>query len=403
MKISVILLATFTSVSACIPQLGVEPVVNIPPADQPPPPPEALPPGAQILYNFNSIAAIPTEVYFGPCTTEETLATIQATFSPVDNVAGVFLQYFYQLDDTVSSDYYTTPMTELGVGDWIGEIDAGLEATSALGTSSGRVYYVITITDTGGNISYSNGQWLDVIYCGTTSAPPPSVPPPTSTVDTDGQPSTAAGPTILYFNYTNPVTEGETIHLEWAIENADCGVTLNGTQVNSSGSQDELVPLGNGGTTWYYILEAYGPPCDNNTYTFAEADVFIDTVQAQILNQYDASLTTSDSVDFDAPTASRDAVLMAHPSNDANARLYFMQKPGTNTLLAGVSSQPSRSDCVAAIDQWSTITVWLDEGFFFCYLTDQGHYGYFYRSGMSFNETSKTWEVSINVTTWENP
>lgn len=404
MKIGVVFLAAFISVSACIPQLGIESVDNIPPADQPPPPPEALPPGAQVLYGFNSITPIPGELYFGPCTTEETLVTIQVNFTPVENVAGVFLQYFYQLDDTVISDYYTTPMTELGAGDWIGEIDAEVEAPNALGTSSGQVYYVITITDIGGNISYSNGQWLNVIYCGTTSAPPPSIPPPTSTGDTTGgQPPTAAGPTILYFNYTNPVTEGETIHLEWAIENADCGVTLNGNQVNATGSQDEAVPLGNGGTTWYYILEAYGPPCDNSTYAFEEADVFIDTVQAEILNQHDASLKTSESVDFDAPTDSGDAVLMAHPSNDANARLYFMQKSGTNTLLAGVSSQPSRSDCVAAIDQWSSITVWLDEGFFFCYLSDQGHYGYFYRSGMSFNETSKTWEVSINITTWENP
>ena len=235
-------------------------------------------------------------------------------------------------------------------------------------------------------------------------APPPDVPTPTFTVDpTSGQPPTGTGPTILYFNYTNPVIEGETIHLEWSIENAECGVYLNGTQVDASASQDDPVPLGNGGTTWYYILEAYGPPCDNSTYAFAEADVFIETVEAQVLNQYAAFLTTSDSIDFDDPSDAGDATLMAHPNNDANARLFFMQKSGTNTLLAGVSSQPSASDCIAAIDQWSSITVWLDEGFFFCFLTDQGHYGYFYRSGMDFNPTSKTWEVNIDITTWENP
>jgi hypothetical protein len=265
------------------------------------------------------------------------------------------------------------------------------------------VYYVITITDTGGNISYSNGQWLDVIYCGAV-VPPPSDPTPTFTVDpTSGQPSTGTGPTIHYFNYTNPVTEGGIIHLEWSIENADCGVTLNGTQVNATGSQDDSVPLGNGGTTWYYILEAYGPPCDNGNYTFAEANVLVETVQAEVINQYNAFLTTSGNIDFDDPSDAGDAVLMAHPSNDANARLYFLQKPGTNTLLAGISSQPSRSDCIAAIDQWATITVWLDEGFFFCFLTDDGHYGNFYRSGMEFNQTSKTWEVSIEITTWKNP
>jgi hypothetical protein len=404
LKISMVFLAAFTAVSACIPQLGVEPVSDIPPADQPPPPPGELPPGAPILYNFNSIVPVPAEMYFGPCTTEETLVTVQVSFSPVEHIAGVFLQYFYQLNDTVSSDYYTIPMAELGVGDWIGEIDAGLEAASALGTSNGRVYYVIAITDTSDNITYSSGQWLDVIYCGAPVAPPPSGPTPTSTVDpTGGLPPAATGPSILYFNYTNPVTEGETIHLEWSIENAECGVTLNGTQVNASGSQDDSVPLGNGGTTWYYILEAYGPPCDNSTYAFAEADVLIETAQAQVLNQYGASLVTNDNIDFDKPSDTGDVVLMAHPNNDANARLYFMQKSGTNTLLAGVSSQPSASDCVAAIDQWSSITVWLDEGFFFCFLTDEGHYGYFYRSGMDFNLTSKTWEVNIDITIWETP
>jgi hypothetical protein len=337
-------------------------------------------------------------VFYGPCTSEETLVTIQTAFSPVENIDGVYLQYYYQWNEVTFSPYFTIRMTELGIGDWIGDIDAGLEAANTLGSSSGQVYFFVVIQDTNGNVVYSPGQWLNVKYCSpAATAPPepePTIPP---TAPTD------PGPTIVFFNYTNPATEGGTIHLEWSIENADCEVTLNGTPVNTSGIQDDEVPLGNGGTSWYYILEAYGPPCDNPIYAFEEADVFIESIEGQILNQHSATLVTLDSIDFENPSDPGDAVLMAHPEDNADGRLYLMQKSGTNTLLAGVSSQPSVADCISAIDQWSSITVWMDEGFFFCFQTDQGHYGYFYRSGMAFSENKNTWEVILEITTWENP
>jgi hypothetical protein len=424
LRISLFFLAVLAVATACDMPFGVQPVDDVPLADQPDPlpseeqpplPPPPLPPlpGEQAPpqdppspYTFNHITPLSTEVYYGPCTTQETLTTIQTAFSPLENIAGVYLHYLYQLNDGVSSSYYTVLMSELGIGDWIGDVDAGLEAASTLGTSNGQVYYVITIQDINGGVTYSPGRWIDVVYCSAAVAPPTSAPDPapTSTVDPgDAQPPSPTGPTILYFNYTNPATEGRTIHLEWSIEGADCGVTLNGTDVNASGSQDDAVPLGNGGTTWFYILEAYGPPCDDSTYAFEEADVLIDVISAQVLTQFEVSLVTDDSVDFDSPSGSGDAVLMVHPNNDADGRLYFLQKSDTNTLLAGVSSQPSRGDCVSAINQWSSITVWLDEGFFFCFQTDQGHYGYFYRSGMAFDANKNTWEVSVSVTTWENP
>jgi hypothetical protein len=241
-------------------------------------------------------------------------------------------------------------------------------------------------------------KWLDVKYCSPAAAAPPA---PEATTPPTVPPE--SGPTILYFNYTNPVTEGSSIHFEWAIENAGCEVTLNGNTVEAFGSQDDEVPLGNGGTSLYYILEAYGPPCDDPTYAFEEADILIESIEGQVLGQYSVTLVTLDSIDFDDSSGAGDAVLMAHPENNADGRPYFIQKSGTNTLFAGVSSQPSFADCVAAIDQWPSITVWADEGYFFCFQTDQGHYGYFYRSGMAFDANKNTWEVTIEVTTWKNP
>jgi hypothetical protein len=416
--IIVFCLILFSLTSACDISFRNEPAGNVPgdgaevspvdqpledqPAQLPPPPPPAAgqPPPQNVAspYTFNHLTPLLAEMFYGPCTSEETLVTIQTAFSPVENIDGVYLQYFYQWNEVTFSPYFTVHMTELGVGDWIGDIDAGLEAASTLGSASGQVYYFVVIQDINGNVAYSPGQWLNVRYCSPAAAEPPEpeqTAPPTVPAD--------SGPTIVFFNYTNPATEGGTIHLEWSIENADCEVTLNGTPVNASGSQDDEVPLGNGGTSWYYILEAYGPPCDNPIYAYEEADVLIESVEGQILNQHSATLVTQDSIDFEEPSGPGDAVLMVHPEDNADGRPYLMQKSGTNTLLAGVSSQPSVADCISAIDQWSSITVWMDEGFFFCFQTDQGHYGYFYRSGMAFNENKSTWEVILEITTWENP
>lgn len=386
-------------------------IVDAPPGNQfpedlPAKLPAPLPPAAgqpppinvQSPYTFNHLTPLLAEVYYGPCSTEETLVTIQTAFSPVENVDGVYLQYYYRWNEVTFSPYYTVAMSELGIGDWIGDIDAGLEAAGTLGSANGQVFFYVAIQDTSGQVTYSPGQWLDVKYCSPAvdvqTEPSPTIPP-TVAVDTS--------PNILYFNYTNPVTEGEDIHLEWAIENADCEVTLNGNPVEASGSQDDEVPLGNGGTSWYYILEAYGPPCDDPTYAFEEADILIESVEGQVFEQFSTTLIPMDNVDFDDPSDSGDAVLMVHPGNNADGRPYFMQKPGTNTLFAGVSSQPTVADCISAIDQWSSITVWVDEGFFFCFQTDQEHYGYFYRSGMAFDVNKNTWEVSIEITTWESP
>jgi hypothetical protein len=372
------------------------------PAQLPPPPPPAAGQApsldARSPYVFNHLTPLLAEVYYGPCASQETLVTIQTAFTPVENVDGVYLQYYYRWNEVTFSPYYTVPMSKLGVGDWIGDIDAGLEAAGTLGSSNGQAFYFVAIQDINGQIAYSPGQWLDVKYC----SPAANAPSDTSPTSPPTAPS-ESGPNILYFNYTNPATEGDSIHLEWAVENATCEVTLNGNLVEASGSQDDEVPLGNGGTSWYYILEAYGPPCDDPHYAFEEADVPIEPLEGKVHNQYSATLLTLDRVDFDDPSGPGDAILMAHPENNADGRLYFMQKSGTNTLLAGVSSQPSVADCVSAIDQWASITVWLDEGFFFCFQTDQGHYGYFYRSGMAFDENKNTWEVNIEITTWETP
>jgi hypothetical protein len=421
-KIAILLLVLLTATSACaittpdglvpqspgnagdVPQ-DSQPLVQ-PPEDRqaqlPPPPPPAAgqPPSqdAQSPYVFNHLTPLQAEVYYGSCASQETLVTVQTAFNPVENVDGVYLQYYYRWNEVTFSPYYTIPMSELGIGDWIGDIDAGLEATNTLGSSNGQVFFFVAVQDINGQVAYSPGQWLDVKYCSPAAAAPPDTSP---TIPPTAPPN--PGPNIVYFNYTNPATEGSSIHLEWVVENASCEVTLNGNPVDASASQDDEVPLGNGGTSWYYILEAYGPPCDDPPYVFEEADVLIESLEGQVLNQYSASLVTLDSVDFDGPSGPGDAVLMAHPENNADGRLYFMRKSGTNTLLAGVSSQPSVADCVSAIDQWPSITIWLDEGFFFCFQTDQGHYGYFYRSGMAFDANKSTWEVNIEVTTWETP
>jgi len=419
LKIGVFILLLFAATIACdispTDELEVDgpgDVVDAPPVDQPPvpptedlprllpppaPPPAGQPPSQNAsAYDFNHLTPLLTEVFYGPCTSEETVVTIQTAFNPVENVDGVYLQYFYQWNEAAFSSYYTTPMAELGIGDWIGDIDAGLEAGDTLGITNGQIFYTVAIQDANGNLTYSPGQWLNVTFCSVAApilpSPEPTLPPPADT-----------GPTITLFNYTNPAIEGGTIHLEWVIENAACEVTLNGTPVEANGSQDDAVPLGNGGTSWYYILEAYGPPCEDPVYASQEADVLIESVEGEVLKQFWVILNTMEIVDFEDPSGPGDAVLMVHPEDNADGRLYLIQKPGTNTLFAGVSSLPTVADCISAIDQWSTITVWMDDGFFFCFQTDENHFGYFYRSGMGFDTNKSTWEVSIEITTWDKP
>ncbi len=162
--------------------------------------PQAQPPGggsSDPITISNMVTYPQGAVYYGNCTTEETIFNLQATIDPLSKIASATMYYSYTGPGGTYGNYSTT-MYQLGIGDYSGDIDVGAEASFGLGTDDGTLDAYISVIDIDGNSIDSNWVSLPVRYCGGTVGQPP--PPPNSTI--------AKGSGPVYNNYSLDLGDG---------------------------------------------------------------------------------------------------------------------------------------------------------------------------------------------------
>jgi hypothetical protein len=113
------------------------------------------------------------EVYYGAtCTTEETVMNVQATIEPMNEIASATIWYGYTgASGTIGN--YSAPMTQLGIGDFSGDINVGQEADFSLNGAAGQVDFYIYAETTAGQTVSSNWYSLAVTPCGGVLGQPP--------------------------------------------------------------------------------------------------------------------------------------------------------------------------------------------------------------------------------------
>ncbi len=203
------------------------------------------------------------EVYYGPCTSEETLLNIQATLEPRDRIAVAEVRYGYRGTGGFQGGY-TAPMHLLGVGDFAADIDVGAEANAVLNGADGQIEYSLHVETTDGQVVETNWASLPVRACAGVAVGNPPVPP------------TGSVPTIRYFRGPDSVTPGDTVVLEWEVQDA-CKVFLDGREVNASDVYAYAVPANEGETTYTHVLTAWGSSCDNTNEQNAVVSVQVHT------------------------------------------------------------------------------------------------------------------------------
>ncbi len=187
-------------------------------------------------------------VYYGNCLNgEETFIHVESAISPLDDIKEVLL-WFDIADPTgiAYTDYVT--MWQLGIGDYAGDIDIGKIAPNAMNGNDGSITFWLEVVDKNNASIHSNAYSVSIWYCrGGVLAPPPG-----------GEPN------IVNFFGPASVTAGDTVNLQWDVQNA-CKVFLDGNEVNSTDSYTYFVPSNEGNTTYTHYLAAWGASCDNST------------------------------------------------------------------------------------------------------------------------------------------
>jgi hypothetical protein len=137
--------------------------------------PLGAPPPAPAPISISNIQAYPdpNTIYYGQCANEPTLLTVQAAIEPLDQVASAQLIYSYANAVGVSPDY-STPMFQLGIGDFAGDIDTAVEAANSMGTEDGRLDFYIRAEDQYGSVTDSPLMSINLVYCGGTLGQPPN-------------------------------------------------------------------------------------------------------------------------------------------------------------------------------------------------------------------------------------
>ncbi len=93
------------------------------------------------------------------------------------------------------------------------------------------------------------------------------------------RPCTNPTPTIVTFAvWPSVVMEGEIYALEWEVQDATCGVFLDGQPVDANGTVTLTAPAVDADQTFFHTLEAHGGACDSPTVVTQDVSV---TVQAQ--------------------------------------------------------------------------------------------------------------------------
>lgn len=317
-------------------------------------------------------------VYYGNCTTEETIFNVSATIEPLDQIASATIYYAYT-SSTGSYGNYSVSMYQLGIGDYSGDINVGVEAGNSLGTEDGSLEFYIQATDKSGNTVDSAWLFTDVFNCGGVLGQPPQAPPQ-----------------INYFIGPNAsLSPGDTYLLEWDVSGADCGVFLDGSQVSVSDVVSYSTPSDNSYQTWTHTLVAQGGDCNNPSEVDESVQIVVEAQQNTIYkgsgdiydeNSLDLGDGNGDDIIFDAQSS--DTVL--HAIWGAELAVYYGDQPSV--------------DCSSYIDTGAYTTVSIATGDVVCYKTGSGNYGYLTITSMYLDlDTLANSNIGISYTTEVSP
>ncbi len=314
-------------------------------------------------------------VYYGVCTGgEDTFLQVSATIDPLDQIASAVVKYDYGQGLILIPAYtFSSNMYQLGIGDYAADIDVGNDAFGYL-NGDGWIEFVIEVTDKNGQVTTSNVYGADVYLC---------------------QTQVFVSPLINYFSGPNgSLSPGESYTLQWDTSDADCGVFLDGSQVNPSDSVSYSAPGDNSYQTWTHTLVARGAPCDNPSEVSEVVQVVVEpsaTVakgSGSILDELSLDLGDGNGDDVIYDSLSSDDVL--HSVWGAELAVYY-------------GGGPSVVDCRAYIDSGAYTSVSITTFDVVCYKTGSGNYGYLTINGMyldldnpsnSYIDVSYTTEVS---------
>ncbi len=199
-----------------------------------------------------------TEVYYGPCVNEITNLNVQATIDPLDQIASATIYYGYS-SAAGSWGNYSTPMYQLGIGDYAGDIDAGAEAPNVMGMDDGAIDFYIQVVDKNGMKTDTPLMSMSLFYC---------------SGGVVGQPPVAPEPDIRYFLGPVSAAPGDMILLEWEVWDA-CKVFLDNVEVNATDTHSYFVDPNEGNALYTHFLTAWGASCDNTSEKWTQVDIQI--------------------------------------------------------------------------------------------------------------------------------
>lgn len=337
---------------------------------------------------ITDIVPYPTNVvYFGNCQAGEiTLLNVQATLDPLDQVKSATLWYNL-VNFSGRPKSFSTQMWQLRIGDYAGDINLANDAPSHLGDKDGMVEFWIEAIDKGGGTVRSNVYSLSVYYC------------PGSAL---GLPPVAIAPTIIYFNATGSVQPGGSVHLEWSVKDAACGVTLDGDFVDTGSWRDYQVPQSQAGMTIVHILRAFGEPCDNPIMVSEQRTISVASANPPIIAERQ-NLTL---IELDPPRWDLDSNEQASGELQlvqAKPNVAGLSKNGGGLAYWNGAGEPNASGCFAAVNNSGVIHVEVYADQYICYITSNGNVGYLTLHSFVLNISSGKYEMKFSFKTWARP
>ncbi len=310
--------------------------------------PPSQPPASQSL-TISNVQVNPSTVYYGACVGgEPTSLQVQATLDPLDQVQSATVRYgFIPQVNMFPQTEYTASMYQLGIGDYAADIDA---AATFAGQSLGDGYllFVVEATDKQGQTITSNSVMADLRECTLQVYTPP---------------------TINYFKGPDKVQEGGAVYLQWDVSDANCGVFLDGTQVNASGDDQYIVISGIAPTTLTHTLTARGGDCNNPTEVSQTVQILV-----EVANPYYTDVVVmynGDSVDLDGMGG--DDIVYAYDSSSED-QLFGVW--GTTLSVWRDTNMPNASSCATHVNANGSSSVEIASADYVCYKTGDGNYGY---------------------------
>jgi hypothetical protein len=289
-------------------------------------------------------------VYYGSCSASDpTLLSVEATIDPLNQIKSVRLWYDI-FDSTGAAASGSTSMSQLGIGDYAGDINIGGIAPGAMGTGDGSVSFWIEAQDKSGISSYSHTYSVNIQYCpGAILGEPPSAPP-----------------VIVSFISNGPVQAGNWVELSWQTLGAACGVRLDGNSVDPNGFYSYGTFAGDTGKTYTHTLTAYGAPCSSPVETTSSLSVSITSGSTTAKG----SGTLYDEQSLDLGDGNGNDIVFDMQSSGG----YLIGTWGTK-LARWSGGGPSISGCRNLLSS-SVMSVTINQGDSFCFQTGSGNYGY---------------------------